>query len=242
MYFEKLKFLPQRAQGAQGAQRLCILWLIILNLTATCTTAVEPETRTDKDTILIDRIAAVVDDEIITLTDIDKAVQICPGFKRQQESEDEFYARVLQDLINYKVVYLEYRNDFELQEEDYAEVQTAVIEKFGSLDKLMSRLHTFDMDWSDFKAYIREKVVYEKVLQKRLQVKITINFKEIETFYYNEYLPQQERVDLKPLSLIEMFPRIENHLRKVRTQQNLAQWLAEIRSSYKIENKLIKEK
>jgi hypothetical protein len=203
---------------------------------------VGPETQPGKNTILIDRVAAVVNDEIITLTDIDKAVQFYPGFKKKQESEEEFYAAVLQDLINYKVVYLEYKNDFELQEEDYAQVQTAVIEKFGSLDKLMIRLNTFDMDWSDFKAYIREKVVYEKVLKKRLQVKITISFKEIETFYNNEYLPQQERMELKPLSLIEMFPRIENHLRKVRTQQALAQWLAEIRSSYKIENKLLKEK
>ncbi|NIM15147.1 MAG: hypothetical protein GTO45_24550 [Candidatus Aminicenantes bacterium] len=221
---------------------MCVLWLIILNLTAASITAVEPETQPDKNTILIDRIAAVVNDEIITLTDIDKAVQFCPGFNKKQESEEEFYARVLQDLINYKVVYLEYKNDFELQEEDYAQVQTAVIEKFGSLDKLMIRLNTFDMDWPDFKAYIREKVVYEKVLKKRLQVNITINFKEIETFYNNEYLPQQKRLDLKPLSLIEMFPRIENHLRKVRTQQKLAQWLVEIRSSYKIENKLLKEK
>jgi hypothetical protein len=221
---------------------LCFLWLIILNLTVMSITAVEPETHSDKNTILIDRIAAVVNDEIITLTDIDKAVQFYPGFRKKRESEEEFYAGVLQDLINYKVVYLEYKNDFELQEEDYARVQTAVIKKFGSLDKLMIRLHTFDMDWSDFKAYIREKVVYEKVLKKRLQVNITISFKEIETFYNNEYLSLQKRMDLKPLSLIEMFPQIENHLRKVRTQQNLAQWLAEIRLSYKIENKLLKEK
>lgn len=225
---------------------LCPLWLIIYIIFSSAAlyafAAVEPEAPPEKNTILIDRIAAVVNDEIITLTDIDKAVQFYPGFRKKKESEEEFYARVLQDLINYKVVYLEYKNDFELQEEDYAQVQTAVIEKFGSLDKLMTRLHTFDMDWSNFKAYIREKVVYEKVLQKRLQVKITINFEEIETFYNNEYVPQQKRMDLKPLSLIEMFPRIENYLRKVRTQETLAQWLAEIRSSYKIENKLLKEK
>jgi len=203
---------------------------------------VGPESRADKNTILIDRIAAVVNEEIITLTDIDKAVQLCPGFNRKQESEEEFYAGVLKTLIDYKMVYLEYKNDFQLQEEDYAEVQTAVIEKFGSLDQLMSRLQSFDMDWADFKAYIREKVLYEKVLKKRLQEKITINFKDIEAFYHNEYLPQQERMDLKPLSLIEMFPRIENHLREVRTRQKLDEWLAEIRSAYKIENKLTKEK
>jgi hypothetical protein len=54
--------------------------------------------------ILIDKIAAVVNDEIITLTDIDKAIQFFPGFRKTLEREEEFYLRVLEDLINYKVV------------------------------------------------------------------------------------------------------------------------------------------
>jgi len=43
------------------------------------------------------------------------------------------------------------------------------------------------------------------------------------------------------LSLFEIAPQIERHLGKVQTQEKLAGWLKEIRSSYKIENKLLKE-
>jgi hypothetical protein len=195
-----------------------------------------------ENVILIDRIAAVVNDEIITLTDIDKAIRFYPGFRKKQESEKQFYLRVLEELINHKVVYLEYRNELELHEEDYDPVQTPVIDKLGSLENLMLLLDTFDMDWPDFKEFIKEKVVYEKVINERLQVTISINFKEIEKFYHNEYLPAQEQMDLKPRSLIEMTAQIESHLKKVRIQQKLAEWLKEIRSSYKIENKLSKEK
>jgi len=84
--------------------------------------------------ILIDKIAAVVNDEIITMMDIDKAIRFYPAFRKTQESEETFYARVLEDLINYKVVYLEYKDQYTLKEEDYNEVQTAVIEKLGSLE------------------------------------------------------------------------------------------------------------
>ena len=191
--------------------------------------------------ILIDKIAAVVNEEIITMIDIDKAIQFYTVFRKARESEETFYTRVLEDLINYKVLYLEYQNEFTLKEEDYNEVQTAVIEKLGSLDELIALLNSFDMEWVDFKDFIKEKVVYERVLKEQLQVKITIDFKEIENFYYKEYRPLQEEMELQPLSLFEMAPQIENHLRKVQTQEKLAGWLKEIRSSYKIENKLLKE-
>jgi hypothetical protein len=200
-----------------------------------------PLAPTQSAAILIDKIAAIVNEEIITLTDIDKAIQFYPTFRKPQETEEEFYLRVLEDLINYKVVYLEYKNQFTLEDEDYNDVQTAVIEKFGSLDKLMILLKGFDMEWTDFKEFIKEKVVYEKVLQQQLQVNITVDFKEIEAFYHKQYLPLQKQLELEPLSLIEMAPQIENHLRKEYTREKLADWLKEIRSAYKIENKLYKE-
>lgn len=191
--------------------------------------------------IVIDKIVAVVNDEIITMTDIEKAIRFYPAFRKTQESEEAFYSRELEDLINYKVIYLEFQKDFNLKEEDYDEVQTAVIEKLGSLDKLMTVLNSYDMEWGDFKEFIKEKVVYERVLKEQLQVKITIDFKEIENFYYKEYRPIQEELELKPLSLFEMAPQIENHLRKIRSQEKLADWLKDIRSSFKIENKLLEE-
>lgn len=196
----------------------------------------------DRDMILIDKIAAVVDDEIITLTDVDKSIRFFPILRKKEESEQDFYAGALQDLINYKVVFLEYKNDFTLMEEDYNEVQTAVVEKLGSLEELMAILKGFHMEWPDFKDFIKEKVAYEKVLKKQFQLKISINFEQIETFYNEEYLPLQERLELKPRTLIEMAPLIEQQLRKVRIQEKLSAWLQEIRSSYKIENKLLKEK
>lgn len=191
--------------------------------------------------ILIDRIAAVVNEEIITMIDIDKAIQFYTALRKARESEETFYIRVLEDLINYKVVYLEYQNEFTLEEEDYNQVQIAVIEKLGSLDELMALLDRYDMEWMDFKEFIKEKVIYERVLKEQLQVNITIDFKEIENFYFKEYRPLQEELELQPLSLFEMAPQIENHLRKVQTREKLAGWLKEIRSSYKIENKLLKE-
>jgi len=193
------------------------------------------------DVILIDKIAAVVNEEIITQSDIDKAIQFYPILRKKDVSPQDFYISVLQDLINYKVVYLEYKDEYTLHQEDYTEVQTSIINKLGSYNKLMGLLRQFDMQWEDFKDFIKEKVFYQKVLKGIFQIKITIDFKEIEIFYNEQYLPSQESLQLKPKTLIEMAPLIETQLRKDRTDEALAGWLKEITTSYKIENKLLEE-
>ena len=190
------------------------------------------------ETILIDKIAAVVNNEIITLSDLDKAIQFFPNLRKKDESDNEFYQRTLNDLINYKVIYLEYNQEFNLAEEDHEEVQIPILKKAGSLNKLIAQLRRFDMKWEDFKKFIKEKVLYEKVLKEKLQLNIIVHFKEIEQFYQIEYLPIQKKLNIPPKTLIEMSPVIEKHLKKIKTQLELFEWIKERRSFYQIENKL----
>ncbi len=203
------------------------------------------------ETIMVDKIAAVVDEEIITFTDIEKTILFFPSTIKhelgkqenqlEQEPGESYFNIVLGNLIAYKVVYLEYKDEFELVDEDYEIVQAPVIRTFGSFDNLVSRLRTYDMTWTDFKSFIKERVLYEKVLRERLQVNIDIEFKEIEKFYLETYVPQQEKLNLKPKSLIEMAPLIEENLRQARTDEKLASWLKEITLSHRIEKKILQE-
>ncbi len=192
--------------------------------------------------VLIDQIAAVVNDEIITLSDIQKAIKLYPLFRDKNENEKDFQKRVLLSLINHKVIYHEYRDEFRLSEEDYEEVQILVIKKIGSLGELMILLRHYDMDWPDFKQFIIEKVVYEKVLNDQFSTKITIPYAEIQEFYNQEYLPVQQRLGLQARSLIEMTPLIEKHLSKKLTDTRLKAWLKDIKTIYRIESLLFQEK
>lgn len=189
--------------------------------------------------ITVDEIVASVNDEIITRSDIDKAIEFYPYFRKKDQADWSFYLTVLQDLINYKVVYLEYNDEVTLTDEDYTEMETAAIKKLGDYDKLMAFLGQYDMQWQDFKDFIKEKVVYEKVLKQKFQLQITIPFRDIENFYNEQYLPEQLSLHLKPKTLIEMAPLIEAKLRKDRTEERLGDWLKEITALYKIENKLL---
>jgi len=192
--------------------------------------------------ILIDKIAAVVNGEVITVSDIEKAIGFYPILRNRSEADDVFYYRVLDELINSKIIYQEYRNEFALTDDDYEQVQSPILLKAGSMEKLRALLKSFDMEWNDFREYIREKVLYEKVIREKFPMNIIIQFKEIEDFYEKEYVPSQRQLNLAPRTLIEMAPIIEKYLRKSKTEERLAGWLADVRSSYKIENKMRSEK
>lgn len=188
--------------------------------------------------ILVDKIAALVNEEIITIHDIERVIIFYPVLRQKNETEENFYFRVLSDLINYKVIYLEFNDEFNLSEEDFEQVQTSILKKAGSLEKLLAVLNNFTMSWSDFQNFIREKVLYEKVLKEKFQMEITVPFNEIENFYNNDYIPSQQRLGLIPQNLVEMAPVIEKYLRQLRTEEQLSTWLNNLRSNYNIEIKL----
>ena len=188
--------------------------------------------------ILVDKIAAVVNGEIIAVSDIEKAINFYPILRRRNEADEVFYYRVLDELINYKVIYQEYRSEFALTDDDYEQVQSPVLLKAGSMEKLRALLKSHQMEWNDFREFIREKVLYEKVLREKFPMKINIQFQEIEDFYQKEYVPSQQQVSLSPRTLIEMAPIIEKYLRKTKMEERMSGWMADVRSTYKIENKM----
>ncbi|MBN2399232.1 MAG: hypothetical protein JXI33_02710 [Candidatus Aminicenantes bacterium] len=188
--------------------------------------------------IMVDKIAAIVNDEIITIHDIERAIVFFPILRKKSEDEESFYFRVLSGLIDFKVISLEFSDEFNPSEEDIEQVQTPILKKAGSMEKLLVVLNNFTMSWSDFQNFIGEKVLYEKVLREKFQMEITVPFSDIEAFYREDYFPSQQRLGLAPQTLVEMAPVIEKYLRQLRTAEQLSSWLNDLRANYNIEIKL----
>ena len=155
-------------------------WILLLALGTAPLAAQEP------GAYLIDKVAAVVNDEIITYSDVEKAILFYPELLRLEKTEETFTSHIIEELVNYRVVYLEYRDEFTLGDDDIELVQTPILGKIGSMEKLRDILRGFDMEWADFQVFIREKVLYEKVLRERFMMNISVEFSDIEAFYQNE--------------------------------------------------------
>jgi len=192
--------------------------------------------------IVVDKIAAVVNTDIITMSDIDKSLFFYSSVGSKESGEENLYLRELNNLINYKVVFLEFRDQFVLTEEDFENVQRSMIERYGSLEEITVILEKFDMDMKDFRMFLTEKIFYEKVIEDKFKLGVVIEFSEIEEFYNNEYLPSQKSIGVEPKSIIEMTPEIESYLRGKKVSKELSIWLEGIKASYSIKNMLSEER
>jgi parvulin-like peptidyl-prolyl isomerase len=181
----------------------------------------------------VDAIVATVNDTIICQSDVEKYQQLFPVFRASSETTDHFFNRVLETLIDVRIVDLENLADTGTQENDINLEQT-IITRVGSIEQLLQILHQYNMEWNDFKAFIREHAVYERVLREKYASKVTIPFTEIESFYQTEYVPVQKQLKLEPRSLAEMAPLLGQYLRQTRMLEKLEQWLKELKSSYRI--------
>jgi len=184
--------------------------------------------------IMIDSISAVVNDTIISFSDIEKAVLLFPILRLSNESEKAFYRQILDELINYRIIYLEYGNDIIINENDYEKVELQIIKKTGSFQKLNVILNRFDMSWKDFRIFIKERVFFDKTIKEKFQLKISISFNEVKRFYIHEYVPTLKKLNIVPKTLIEMTPVIENHLKRIETKKKINTWLKDIRDNYNI--------
>jgi len=192
--------------------------------------------------IVVDKIAAVVNEEIITVSDIDKSLLLYSPVGSSGRDEGDLYLSELNKLINYKLVFLEYKDQFDLTEEDFENAQRSIIERYGSIDDTKRVLEKFDMDLKDFRLFLTEKILYEKVIEDKFKLGVVIEFSEIEEFYKNDYLPSREKLGIEPKSIIDMTPLIENFLRGKKVQKELSQWLEGIKASYSIKNILSDER
>ncbi|MEN8222229.1 MAG: hypothetical protein ABFR36_03125 [Acidobacteriota bacterium] len=192
--------------------------------------------------IVVDRIAAVVNTEVITLSDIDKSLLFNSPSDNSRKDDSDLYLNELKKLIDHKVVYLEYKDQFQPTDGDFENVQLTIIKRYGSLDNVNSVLKKFDMDLKDLREFLIEKIIYEKVIKDKFLLGVVIESSEIEKFYNEKYLPSQNRLKIEPKSIIEMTPQIEDHLRGNKVKEELAFWIEGLKASYKIENKLSKER
>lgn len=185
----------------------------------------------------VDRIVAVVNDQVITLSDL-KIVIHFHLFENIQDSDQENYpSNILDRIINQKVVIKKSREDI-LIEKDIAEEKERLIKGFGSEREFFQELAKFDLDWIDLKNYLKEKIYFKKIIQRKFQFHVPVTLEEIEKYYQEKYLPQQKSLNLFPKSLIEVASEIEFKIADEKREILIKKWLQELRNQAEIEIKI----
>lgn len=182
----------------------------------------------------VDRIVAVVNERVITLTDLRIAEAFALYDEELEEKPGSIRAMILERLIDQKLVIDIAGEEPLVEKKELDSFQGKIIEKLG-YDHFQSKLEEFDLDLEDLRGYISEKIVYQKIISRRFGQRITVSVKEMEDYYRQSYVPSQREKGLEPRPMLELLDQIESRiiLEKIKTQIN--DWIKNLRKKADIQ-------
>jgi parvulin-like peptidyl-prolyl isomerase len=164
---------------------------------------------------IVDKIVAVVNGRIITLSDIRKEHQIQLALDDPAETDDE----VLHSLI-----------DRYLLEEEMSQYPGLDVSD-DELDPLMKGIiDTHGLSLKDIREANIRKIQRQKYLYSRFGQFIVISNEEIEKFYNDQFVPEAKRRGVTPPELSQVTMQIRQNLLQEKLSQELEDSLKDLRT------------
>ena len=186
---------------------------------------------------VVDRIVAVVNDEVITLTDLDLVRTFGLYESQKDEQADDVQRHILDQLINQKLVIQITSESIMLEEKEIESALSQIIQRMepGEAEKALLR---FGLDWDDLKSYLREKLLYQEIISYRFDQGIFVRLEEIEVYYEQIYIPSQRARGLEPQPLTEMLDQIEREIKREKKETQVREWVNNLKKEADIQIKV----
>lgn len=186
---------------------------------------------------VVDRIVAVVNDEVITLTDVN-IIQKFGLFEDLEESQDaDKQTQILSRLINQKLVIQLASERIMVSKEELEASLSDFIQKTDP-DFAGTALLQFGLDWDDLKSYLREKLLFQKIVSQRFNRGVIVSIEEIERYYEQVYVPSQRGKKLSPQPMIEVLDQIEGELQREKVEDQVQEWIDNLKREANIQIKI----
>jgi hypothetical protein len=177
---------------------------------------------------VVDCVAAKVNADIITLSDI----RILHAFGIGEEETGKVDAQVLQqtleEAVNRRVVIELVSENIAVTADELNQQLQKLKEKFGP-GEWQQKLDEFGLQADDLKPYLREVLIYKRIISLRFSQSVDVNLKEIESYYNDVYVPDQKAKGEEPKPMIQILDDIESKIRKERVERQISLWIKNLR-------------
>lgn len=185
---------------------------------------------------IIDRIMAVVNDKIITLTDV-KIAEAFGLYEDEIKGDTEnLHSLILEKLIDQKLVIQLTRGDISVEEEEVEAYLEKLTEKAGR-DEFEKRLAQFDMDLEELSEYLREKILFQEIISRRFSQTVIVSLKEIEAYYNQNYVPSQKARGIEPKPMLELLDEMESAIKQEKIKNQVVDWIKNLKRQADIQIK-----
>lgn len=176
----------------------------------------------------VDHIVAVVNEKVITLTDLRIAETFCLYDEEIDPGAENIHQLFLEMMIDQKLVVL-LAGAEAVEKEEVDSFQDRIIEKMGS-GELEKKLEEFGLDRDDLREYIRDKIIYQKIIKRRFGQGVIVSLEEIEDFYKGRYVPSQKEMGVEPKPMMEILKEIESTIKQEKAKSNVEDWIKNLKT------------
>lgn len=190
---------------------------------------------------VIDRIAAVVNDYVITLSDV-KIAESFDLFDEEILSQEKDSLVILDWLINQKLVIGLTQESGPIEPEAVEAAYQSLLYKLGN-EAVKTKLDLFGLQKKDLQVYLFEKILFQRIIEDRFGLAVRVSLKEIEDYYREKFvLTHMSPKNSKPPPLMEVLEEIESAIKKEKIKTLVEEWLKNLRREADIQILIKKEK
>jgi hypothetical protein len=182
---------------------------------------------------MADCIAAEVGNKTITLSDL--RIILAFGLEDGEAGggEPATLTSVLERTIDRKVVLELTQEKMPIRPEEADTFLENLARSLGR-EEVRRRLEEFGLDWSDLRAYVEEKLVFEKIISMRFSQSAAVSLKEMEAYYIQTYLPAQQKLGQPVRPMMQILNEIEQKIREEKTRTQVSSWISNLRKQAEI--------
>jgi peptidyl-prolyl cis-trans isomerase SurA len=192
---------------------------------------------------VIDRIAAVVNRDIITLSDLEREQKFQAAnqgkvFAVQGPSEGEERAEMLQKLVDQDLIRQQIQQfpGIEVSEAEVEKQIAAMVKESGSVQNWEQLLGRLQITQQDLKEHVTWQLQVMKFFDHRFRQFVVVHHGEIESYYREKFLPELavKGIQEQP-PLAEVREKIRALLTEEKVNLQIDDWIKSLRESASIE-------
>lgn len=187
---------------------------------------------------VVDRIVAVVDEDPILASDLDRTIGLGLISRLPNESEKEFRRRTL-DLILEERLRAHEVDRFGFTEISLSEVEAALetlIATFPSRQAFLTRIEELGLSLDDVRQIVARQVMVITYVDERLGSRVFVSLDDIREYYDSVLASEMARRNQPLPPLIEVREDIRRVIREQRLNQEIERWTSELRLEADIED------
>ncbi|MGN6185486.1 MAG: hypothetical protein ACTHQM_17745 [Thermoanaerobaculia bacterium] len=180
--------------------------------------------------VTVDRIAAVVDRQVLTVSEVSQMVEL-RFFPRTAESEDDFRHDVLDALIAQALRHRDAER-FGTQDIPADTIEARIIEiqkRFASIDEFNAALARTELTLDELRALVKRQLQVEAYIQERFAPLVFVTNDDIDEYYRGPWSEQRRARGLTVPPLASVREEVRTAVRASRLQSEIDRWTAQLR-------------